>query len=726
MTDTGRLDARKQSALGVWLVTLVGVVALLAGTAGVPWTLLAGAGAVAGVTTGLLLWVGLPAAGWWLGLTILGTAASLQLADAGPRVWYQHLVLPWMVDTDPRRAAVLILALQTLIVLRFWAPRLGTLWHSLAGRFGGWRIVALATFLALTSATVSRAVDFYVQELVVASGLQALALGSITATVLSLPAGTSETIARQCWRWLGEKPNSPSSPPRVDQWALGVALVVVAICAILSLAVYQRHPHVPDEVAYLFQARYFAEGWLAMPAPPIPEAFNLDLMTYEASRWYSPTPPGWPAVLAIGVFLGAPWLVNPVLAGVCVLLAYLLIWRLYDRVTGRLTLVLLATSPWFLFLGMSFMTHMLSLACALGAALAVWHIRQQGSLWWGVAGGLGLAMLGINRPLEGLVVSGLLGVWILGGPSRRWTARVAGLAVLGFTAMAGGSLTLPYNRALTGDPTTFPIMAYTDSLYDSGTNALGFGADRGLGLFGGLDPLPGHSPFEAVINTNINLFAVNVELLGWATGSFVFIGALVLLGRLRREDRWLVIAIATVIGVHGLYWFSGGPDFGARYWFLILVPALAIAARGIIVLSSRSGGREWHGRPLLVAAGLIGMSVTLFIPWRALDKYFHYRGMRPDIRKLAKTHEFGPSVVLILGERHPDYASAAVYNPLDLTAREPIYTWDRGPETRQAVAEVYRDRPVWIVNGPTRSGGGYQVVAGPLTPAEFAESSGVP
>ncbi len=187
-----------------------------------------------------------------------------------------------------------------------------------------------------------------------------------------------------------------------------------------------------------------------------------------------------------------------------------------------------------------------------------------------------------------------------------------------------------------------------------------------------------------------------------------------------------MIAIATVIVVHGLYWFSGGPDFGARYWFLILVPALVLTARGIIVLSFRSGGHDWQSQPLLVAVGLIGMSVTLFIPWRAMDKYFHYRGMRPDIRRLAKTYEFGPSVVLVRGKRHPDYASAAVYNPLDLTAQEPIYLWDRGPETRLAIVEVYGDRTVWIVNGPTRSGGGYEVVAGPLTPTEFAESSGVP
>ena len=31
--------------------------------------------------------------------------------------------------------------------------------------------------------------------------------------------------------------------------------------------------------------------------------------------------------------------------------------------------------------------------------------------------------------------------------------------------------------------------------------------------------------------------------------------------RLRREDWWMLLAIAIVVGLHSFYWFSGGPDF---------------------------------------------------------------------------------------------------------------------------------------------------------------------
>jgi hypothetical protein len=101
-------------------------------------------------------------------------------------------------------------------------------------------------------------------------------------------------------------------PRGVDGLAVLAALWVTVLAAVLSLTAYQRHPHVADEVGYLYHARYFAEGVLTMPTPPVPEAFDIDLMHYEEDRWYSPVPPAWPAMLALGALLGAPWLVNRV------------------------------------------------------------------------------------------------------------------------------------------------------------------------------------------------------------------------------------------------------------------------------------------------------------------------------------------------------------------------------------------------------------------------------
>jgi hypothetical protein len=286
---------------------------------------------------------------------------------------------------------------------------------------------------------------------------------------------------------------------------------------------------------------------------------------------------------------------------------------------------------------------------------------------------------------------------------------------------AVGAAVLPYNAALTGSPGRFPIMAYTDALYGPRTNALGFGPERGLG-WSGLDPLPGHGPRDVVVNSNLNLTTLNTELLGWGSGSLLLI--LVALGGLRpsRGDRRMLAAIAAVIGVHAFYWFSGGPDFGPRYWYLIVVPCLALAARGALALPGMlEADAAWRGRAALGCLALAAGSLLVFVPWRAGDKYYHYRGMRPDVVRLADSAGMAGGLVLISGRRHPDFAAAAASNPMDLAAAGPIFAWDRSGEVRRELLRRYPDRRVWLVDGPTVTGDTYRIRGGPLAATRLLE-----
>ena len=134
--------------------------------------------------------------------------------------------------------------------------------------------------------------------------------------------------------------------------------------------------------------------------------------------------------------------------------------------------------------------------------------------------------------------------------------------------------------------------------------------------------------------------------------------------------------------------------------------------------------RVSRGRATLAAAMMTAAALVLFLPWRATDKYYQFRGMRADIRQLAATHGFDGDLVLVRGPREPDYMSAAVYNPLDLLGRETIYAWDRSAEVRKKTLEVYADRRVWVVDGPTITGAGYRLVQGPLPAAAVLAAGG--
>jgi hypothetical protein len=116
--------------------------------------------------------------------------------------------------------------------------------------------------------------------------------------------------------------------------------------------------------------------------------------------------------------------------------------------------------------------------------------------------------------------------------------------------------------------------------------------------------------------------------------------------------------------------------------------------------------------------------VVNFFPWRAIDKYHHYRGMRPGIRALATERAFGRSLVFIRGPRIPDYASAVVYNPVDPSSSDaPIYALLKNDGVREPVVHAFPNRPIWIVDGPTRTGADYRVAAGPMSAAEFLGDS---
>ena len=666
------------------------------GALGGLWLL--GLALVAALTvTVVLARLGARRAGLWLSLAIFAQAVSLQLIEAGPTVRYQHF-LPWNRLGEAPVAQLLFLAFAMLVVAAAVVRRAAELRRWLEGQ-PKWRWLVLLGALALSSATVSRDPLIYAGELVLASALQAVALATVLLFAFSLPAELVDRWRRRVDDVLSG--GEVDAGPRIDRFALLCGVWVAVVASALAIFSYQRHPHIPDEVVYLLQARYYAAGMIEMPAPPVREAFDLDLMTYESERWYSPLPPGWPAMLAVGVVLGVPWLVNPVLAGCALLLAYRLIWSLFDRRTARIAALILCASPWFVFLAMSYMNHTFGWLCSLAAALLVHHCRTTGRLWSAICGGLLIGFIGLNRPLDAVVLGGLMFLWLV-RPDGRW--RPGSVVALTLAAIAGGAVVFPYNRHFTGDPLTLPLKAYFDHYHGPGLNDMGFGPDRGLG-WTGLDPFPGHGPIDVLINGNLNNFSINIELLGWAAGSLLPTLALVLLGRLGRRDLWMLLAIGVVVGLYSLYWFSGGPDFGARYWYLVLIPFVALTARAVEQLSRLDGGTR-----LLGAAAALSLSTLIcFFPWRATDKYYRYRNMRPDVRELASELEPN-SLVLVRGRRHPDYPSAAIYNPIDLQQRAPIFVWDRDdPALRAELERAFPGRRILVLDGPTLTGDGYRL-----------------
>ena len=169
------------------------------------------------------------------------------------------------------------------------------------------------------------------------------------------------------------KPHATSPGPsdgRLDRadrvWALAAGGVTTVVAAILSAVVFGRIPHVQDSIAQLFQARIFAGGRLWAPAPPLPDFFGAAHMILRDGRWFSQYPPGHALLLVPGVWLGVPWLVNPVLGGLAVSGIYFLARELFDRATARVSALLAVLSPFLLLMSAEFMSHAGALAARPG------------------------------------------------------------------------------------------------------------------------------------------------------------------------------------------------------------------------------------------------------------------------------------------------------------------------------------------------------------------------
>lgn len=580
---------------------------------------------------------------------------------------------------------------------------------------------ATRVFEAETQRVAARAVGLYLLQLPVVGALLAANVVHLAAIGAALPAEPLGRARRALSRVLslpgGELP--PTALDRALPWLL--AGCAAAASAALCWLALDRVPHVPDGVPYLFQARCLAALRLGAELPPVPEAFEVYLIDRVGERLVGVTNPGWPAVLALGSLVRAEWLVNPLLAGVAVLCAHALVRRIADRGTAHGVSLLLATSPWLLWVSASFMTHATTLALLCAGWLAVRSERALGAL----AGGVAMGLVCCVRPLDGLLAGTLTGVWILGLGGRRVPLACIPLYALG--CAGGAALLLLYNRGVAGDPLVFPINAYLDRIWYPGANRLGFGPDVGNPKgWSAQDPLPGHGPWDVLLNTNQNLYNLNFELLGWGTGSLAFAALHVLLGRRSRQDRAALAFLGTLAIFYSTYWFSGGSDYGARYWYPMLLPLVWLTWRGLGTLAALAEERVEHGaaRVWVLAGVQIALSLALFVPWRAAAKYADYRGFHGDFRALARSPSARGALVLVEVSDASEYGLAFLENDPRWGPDSPVFAWARNAETERRLREAWPDRPVLRARGRSVTGGRIAVERAPAPPAAPAPPSG--
>jgi hypothetical protein len=180
----------------------------------------------------------------------------------------------------------------------------------------------------------------------------------------------------------------------------------------------------------------------------------------------------------------------------------------------------------------------------------------------------------------------------------------------------------------------------------------------------------------------------------------------------------MIAMVAATIGAYGLYWFSGSFYIGPRYWFMALLPLVAVSVSGAGALASRLEGTGAVSlgtqRLAFVIALLCALSVASFLTWRSVTKYHEFRGFHAGYRELIEEHDLDGSLVLVKTDSESDFGSAFVHNSPDLSGPGPIFARDLGPDSNRSLARAFPDRPIYFVIGRSDDGTKPRIVRGPV------------
>ena len=523
---------------------------------------------------------------------------------------------------------------------------------------------------------------------------------------------------------------------RSDRLALLISLLAVLAAAIVTDRVYERLPHIEDEVAYAWQATVIANGQLTIPSPPQPKSFLVPFVIDYQGQRFGKYPPAWPALLAIGVRLGGRFLVNPLLAGLGVWLTYRLGKRLSSELAGLLAAGLTLTSPFFLMNSGSLLSH--SFGLVLGAAFALaWLDAFTGPLsrhfrgvqpvsptpssppprvgkdhrWLAtLVAALSLGVLILTRPMTAVAVCfpfTLHGVYLLVRGDAHTRRR---LIVLGIVTVALASLYFVWQYAVTGDPLLNPYTLWWP--YDK----VGFGP--GYGHASG-----GHNLIHAYINTDESLSAGYSDLFGWWRYSWIFLPFGLWAAR-RNRSAWLVGSIfPSLVLFYSAYWI-GSSLYGPRYYYEGLYSLTIFSAAGIMWLAGWSSARvvapagtgtaggvlgRWLGhlrrvnwrriRALSVTALLtllVSINLLFYTPVRLGGMYGLYQIKRADLQPFLtpQTLALTPALVIVYSDHWMPYGALIQLEDPYLTTPF-IFAWSMTPEIDASLSAYFPGRSVY-------------------------------
>ncbi len=389
-------------------------------------------------------------------------------------------------------------------------------------------------------------------------------------------------------------------------WLLAGSALGVLFPLAVRFLVLDGAPLTDDESAYRFAARLLASGRLTILAPPMKIFFDHTLVINDA-RMYAAYFLGWPALMVPGIWLGAPWIMNPIYCGLTVPPLFLVLRQMAGSGWAKVGVVLYLSSPMLMIAAATELTHTTCLAALAWCLWLLMRSRASDSPAWshfGVALFFGLAFF--IRPLSAIGIGlPLLAAW--GWHLRRLPRRTAWRALAAFAASAVllASLFLLVNKTQNGSFFTTGYEAYARYAVEN---------DFRFATFSPTDPKTIFSMHfaglgTALAKTGIALMRLNFDLFGWSC-SLLF--AFFAVGVGTRLPWALLVCF---VAFHFFQIDSGVDSFGPTHYVEAALPLLLLSVLGLESLTrrvARTDEERGHGSWLaaLPASLLVALIAT--------------------------------------------------------------------------------------------------------------------
>ncbi|MDM8553137.1 glycosyltransferase family 39 protein [Desulfococcaceae bacterium HSG7] len=352
------------------------------------------------------------------------------------------------------------------------------------------------------------------------------------------------------------------------KFLLIVVFIVTFISTnLISYYIFEHIPHVQDSLVQVFHAKIFSIGKVVVPSHPIKEFFDFSHIINNG-KWYSVYPPGHSFLIMLGFFVGMPWVVNPLLGSLSILIFYFIGKELYDEKTGRIALLLGLFSPFIMFMSSEFMSHSSALFFLSLFILFFAKTTKQVSLFYPLFAGGSLGMALLARPVTALAVSVPFAIYALFNLIKYFKNYVLRLFIMLAACLVFIGILLTFNYLTNSDPLLFGYEVKWGPEHN-----LGFGN----GIWGEI-----HTPQKGLQQNLNNLNALNRYLFEWPIPCLLFM--FIPFAAVSRNI-WDYILISSFFALSLIYFFFWYQDwcFGPRYMYEASIMAIILTSRGILL-----------------------------------------------------------------------------------------------------------------------------------------------